>query len=383
MTSLVEKILNKDYLTAKTIFDQRINEIVEMKLLEAKKMVAAKIDSKKSSKNKEPTKEYGVDYERKLAKKEQPDKAKYMEENFLRLLRYARPLGKEFKDFMKSKGVNPRNPEASGVSSKTADYIENMFKGKYRQPNVDIPNKANEIMPQIVKPKPTLVKPEPQPVKPDVKPLELTPKPDVKVPDPNVEKINTITQKIKDWAGPDPVDRIKDATEKIKNLMPKDVQENVKMPKAKQIKKMKFPGATKVRPTFSDNKAAAYRKVMQALRKLKKVKLEEEITEKTPLKSVIHDFVHSDNPKFAGKTKKQRIQQALGAYYGMHNEMHYNKWNQKQLDIESGKRLDSQARRNLVPTLTAKMEKDKSIPNSLASYKDKIYRARMAELRKK
>lgn len=29
----------------------------------------------------------------------------------------------------------------------------------------------------------------------------------------------------------------------------------------------------------------------------------------------IHDFVHSDNPKFEGKSKKERIKMALGAYY--------------------------------------------------------------------
>jgi hypothetical protein len=29
----------------------------------------------------------------------------------------------------------------------------------------------------------------------------------------------------------------------------------------------------------------------------------------------IHDFVHSKNPKFAGKSKKDRIQMALGAFY--------------------------------------------------------------------
>jgi len=34
----------------------------------------------------------------------------------------------------------------------------------------------------------------------------------------------------------------------------------------------------------------------------------------------IHDFVHSDNPKFAGKSKKERIKMALGAYYGKQNE---------------------------------------------------------------
>jgi hypothetical protein len=34
----------------------------------------------------------------------------------------------------------------------------------------------------------------------------------------------------------------------------------------------------------------------------------------------IHDFVHSDNPKFEGKSKKERIKMALGAYYGKQNE---------------------------------------------------------------
>jgi hypothetical protein len=34
----------------------------------------------------------------------------------------------------------------------------------------------------------------------------------------------------------------------------------------------------------------------------------------------IHDFVHSDNPKFAGKNKKERINMALGAYYDTHKK---------------------------------------------------------------
>jgi hypothetical protein len=34
----------------------------------------------------------------------------------------------------------------------------------------------------------------------------------------------------------------------------------------------------------------------------------------------IHDFVHSDNPKFAGKSKAERKRMALGAYYGKQNE---------------------------------------------------------------
>jgi hypothetical protein len=47
------------------------------------------------------------------------------------------------------------------------------------------------------------------------------------------------------------------------------------------------------------------------------VRIAEKITKNTPTSDVIHDFVHSKNPKFAGKSKKERINQALGASYAM------------------------------------------------------------------
>ena len=47
------------------------------------------------------------------------------------------------------------------------------------------------------------------------------------------------------------------------------------------------------------------------------VRIAEKITKNTPTGDVIHDFVHSKNPKFAGKSKKERINQALGATYAM------------------------------------------------------------------
>ena len=43
--------------------------------------------------------------------------------------------------------------------------------------------------------------------------------------------------------------------------------------------------------------------------------IEEKLTAADPASKWIHDFVHSDNPKFEGKSKKERINQALGAYY--------------------------------------------------------------------
>ena len=44
------------------------------------------------------------------------------------------------------------------------------------------------------------------------------------------------------------------------------------------------------------------------------------ITKDTPTSDIIHDFVHSKNPKFKGKSKKERIRMALGASYGMKKE---------------------------------------------------------------
>ena len=47
-------------------------------------------------------------------------------------------------------------------------------------------------------------------------------------------------------------------------------------------------------------------------------KLEEKLTKKMSAGDVISDFVHSKDPKFAGKSTKERQKMALGAYYGMH-----------------------------------------------------------------
>lgn len=54
------------------------------------------------------------------------------------------------------------------------------------------------------------------------------------------------------------------------------------------------------------------------------LQLEEEINEvikkSAPAGTWINDFVHSDNPKFKGKSKKERMKMALGAYYAAHPE---------------------------------------------------------------
>ena len=55
---------------------------------------------------------------------------------------------------------------------------------------------------------------------------------------------------------------------------------------------------------------------MKKFKELREGYLEEKLKASDPAGTYIHDFVHSDNPKFAGKSKAKRIQMALAASYG-------------------------------------------------------------------
>lgn len=55
---------------------------------------------------------------------------------------------------------------------------------------------------------------------------------------------------------------------------------------------------------------------MKKFKELRESYLEEKLKASDPAGMYIHDFVHSDNPKFTGKSKTKRIQMALAASYG-------------------------------------------------------------------
>ena len=55
-------------------------------------------------------------------------------------------------------------------------------------------------------------------------------------------------------------------------------------------------------------------------RAMKEEALDEVLTKSTSAGETISDFVHSDNPKFAGKSKEKRKKMALAAYYSKQNE---------------------------------------------------------------
>jgi hypothetical protein len=65
--------------------------------------------------------------------------------------------------------------------------------------------------------------------------------------------------------------------------------------------------------------ARASRKI-DAKQKNEDIELDEVLKKSTPTDKWISDFVHSKNPKFAGKSKKERIQMALGAKYAKMRE---------------------------------------------------------------
>jgi hypothetical protein len=89
------------------------------------------------------------------------------------------------------------------------------------------------------------------------------------------------------------------------------------------IKKVSTVGKTSTKSTTRQMLGALIRKHKipidqhhRALLNKEAVELDEVLGKDASAGDWIHDFIHSDNPKFAGKSKKERQKMALGAYYG-------------------------------------------------------------------
>ena len=100
---------------------------------------------------------------------------------------------------------------------------------------------------------------------------------------------------------------------------------------------------------------------LAAMKKEEVEYIEEKLTAGDPASKWIHDFVHSDNPKFEGKSKKERISMALGAKYAANRAVkeeaeqidERNKENadrRKMMDAEKGAEFKSQGHHTPEPT---------------------------------
>jgi len=86
----------------------------------------------------------------------------------------------------------------------------------------------------------------------------------------------------------------------------------------------------------------------------------EKITKKTPAGEIISDFEKSKNKKFAGKSKEERKNQALGAYYGMHPEK-----SKKKKEVEETTTAGSVATAPAAPAKSGGMQFGKGVYESL------------------
>lgn len=100
----------------------------------------------------------------------------------------------------------------------------------------------------------------------------------------------------------------------------KPMEEDVTSPSSMGIKKPDYAAGT---PDYANkgpqmvNRAA---KTSLPAGTMKEENIEEKLSKSMSAGKVISDFVHSKDPKFEGKSKKERMKMALGAYYGMHPE---------------------------------------------------------------
>lgn len=79
---------------------------------------------------------------------------------------------------------------------------------------------------------------------------------------------------------------------------------------------------------------------MKKFNQLREESLEEKLKASDPAGKYIHDFVHSDNPKFAGKSKAKRIQMALAASYAAKGKSRNEEVEQVD-EIDMSKTLDA------------------------------------------
>jgi hypothetical protein len=89
---------------------------------------------------------------------------------------------------------------------------------------------------------------------------------------------------------------------------------------------------------------------MKKFKELREHSLEEKLKASDPAGTYISDFVHSDNPKFAGKSKSKRIQMALAASYaakGKSRNEEVEQIDELSLDtLKSAERKNAQAARD-------------------------------------
>ena len=92
--------------------------------------------------------------------------------------------------------------------------------------------------------------------------------------------------------------------------------------------------------------------------------LNEVLSKKDPASKWIKDFVDSDDPKFKGKTKKERIKMALGAYYGAQRN--------ESAELDEASRFNPDGSPKGPPKATVKFGKEQDRKTTLFHFKQSL-----------
>jgi hypothetical protein len=103
----------------------------------------------------------------------------------------------------------------------------------------------------------------------------------------------------------------KDWQKAFSGVAQKNLQKDIGKMRSK-VSRLKYVGA---QPKVDASPKVTAQKTQKGMYSEEMQYIEEKLTAADPASKWISDFVASDNPKFAGKSKKERINMALGAYY--------------------------------------------------------------------
>jgi len=144
-------------------------------------------------------------------------------------------------------------------------------------------------------------------------------------------------------------DQTKAAVDTMKEPKKKDLEENkdcVTEPEAKDIAKKEVKGHEKKMHQKEGYDFASRLVVSHYETELLEAEINEVLGKDASAGDWIHDFIHSDNPKFAGKSKAMRKKMALAAYYAKQRNEETEieeelKGKQYKLDKNKNGKLDS------------------------------------------
>jgi hypothetical protein len=148
----------------------------------------------------------------------------------------------------------------------------------------------------------------------------------------------------------------KDWKKAFGSVAQKNLQKDIGKMRSK-VSRLKYVGAD---PKVDMSQKVTAQKTQKGMYSEEAQYIEEKLTAADPASKWISDFVASDNPKFAGKSKKERINMALGAYYSATGK---GKKNEEAVAIEKklGEGMDAVGR------------EDKDIDNDGDSDKTDVY----------